>query len=46
MTFGKLAFLQPFGATTSYQHHGGKYAVSTTIDTSRLHHEIRSEEQP
>ncbi len=42
MTFGKLVFLHPFGAATSYQCHGQKYAKSASIDTSRLYREIPS----
>ncbi|MCX4822453.1 deoxycytidine triphosphate deaminase [Streptomyces sp. NBC_01142] len=40
MTFGKLAFIQPFGAAASYQQHGLKYMASTGIETSRLYEEI------
>ena len=39
MTFGKLVFLQPFGAAASYQQHGRKYARSDGIDISRLYEE-------
>jgi dCTP deaminase len=47
MTFGKLVFLHPFGATTSYQQHGRKYTTSVGIDTSLLYREITaSQEQP
>jgi dCTP deaminase len=47
MTFGKLVFLHPFGATTSYQQHGRKYTTSVGIDTSHLYREITaSQEQP
>ncbi|MGW3347885.1 dCTP deaminase [Nonomuraea rubra] len=44
MTFGKLVFLQPFGAIASYQRHGRKYTSSAGIDTSRLYHEIIGEQ--
>jgi dCTP deaminase len=40
MTFGKLLFFQPFGATASYQQHGLKYTTSQGIETSRLYEEI------
>jgi dCTP deaminase len=40
MTFGKLVFLHPLGATASYQQHGRKYASSQGIETSRLHEEL------
>lgn len=40
MTFGKLVFLQPLGATASYQQHGLKYTASQGIETSRLYEEI------
>ncbi|MGW7368426.1 dCTP deaminase [Streptomyces sp. NPDC054841] len=40
MTFGKLVFFQPFGATASYQQHGLKYTASQGIETSRLYEEI------
>ncbi|MGP4104164.1 dCTP deaminase [Nonomuraea sp. KM90] len=40
MTFGKLVFLHPFGAISSYQQHASKYASSTSIDTSHLYREI------
>ncbi|WP_438290980.1 dCTP deaminase [Streptomyces sp. HUAS TT7] len=40
MTFGKLAFLQTFGAPASYQQHGLKYQASQGIETSRLYEEI------
>ncbi|MEV6154891.1 hypothetical protein AB0L53_31580 [Nonomuraea sp. NPDC052129] len=40
MTFGKLVFLQTFGASCSYQTIGLKYTRSGGIDTSRLYEEI------
>ena len=40
MTFGKLVFLQTFGAAASYQQHGLKYTATDGIDTSRLYEEI------
>lgn len=40
MTFGKLVFLQTFGAPCSYQDIGRKYTSSAGIDVSRLHEEI------
>ncbi|GGY67056.1 MULTISPECIES: dCTP deaminase [Streptomyces] len=40
MTFGKLAFLQTFGARASYQQHGLKYRASQGIETSRLYEEL------
>jgi dCTP deaminase len=40
MTFGKLVFLQTYGAATSYQHHGLKYTRTAGIGTSRLYEEI------
>jgi dCTP deaminase len=46
MTFGKLVFLHPFGAVASYQHHGRKYAASTSIDISRLYQELTPRTQP
>ncbi|MFB7636506.1 deoxycytidine triphosphate deaminase [Streptomyces sp. NPDC056149] len=39
MTFGKLVFLQPLGATSSYQRHGLKYRASQGIEASRLYEE-------
>ncbi|MFE9427642.1 deoxycytidine triphosphate deaminase [Kitasatospora sp. NPDC006697] len=41
MTFGKVIFLQTFGAPASYQTHGRKYAATDGIDISRLYEEIR-----
>ncbi|MDH6136446.1 dCTP deaminase [Kitasatospora sp. MAA4] len=40
MTFGKLIFLQTFGAPASYQQLGLKYANTDGIDISRLYEEI------
>jgi len=40
MTFGKLVFLQTFGASASYQDLGRKYTQSAGIDVSRLYKEI------
>ncbi|MFI9269412.1 dCTP deaminase domain-containing protein [Kitasatospora sp. NPDC052896] len=40
MTFGKLVFLQTFGALASYQQHGLKYTATDGIDISRLYEEI------
>jgi len=40
MTFGKLVFLQTFGAPASYQQHGLKYTATDGIDISRLYEEI------
>ena len=39
-TFGKLVFLQTFGAPASYQQHGLKYTATDGIDISRLYEEI------
>ncbi len=41
MTFGKLVFLQTFGAPASYQTLGLKYTATDGIDISRLYEEIR-----
>ncbi|MBL1092959.1 MULTISPECIES: dCTP deaminase [Streptomyces] len=46
MTFGKLAFLQPLGATASYQQHGLKYTNSQGIEVSRLYEEIPGSGRP
>jgi dCTP deaminase len=43
MTFGKLVFLQTFGAPSSYQHLGCKYARSSGIEASRLYEEIKGQ---
>ncbi|MFC5665176.1 deoxycytidine triphosphate deaminase [Kitasatospora misakiensis] len=43
MTFGKLVFLQTFGAAASYQQHGSKYRATEGIDISRLYQELRGE---
>lgn len=40
MTFGKLIFLQTFGAPASYQQLGRKYTGTYGIDISRLYEEI------
>lgn len=40
MTFGKLIFLQTFGAAASYQVLGTKYTATDGIDISRLYEEI------
>lgn len=40
MTFGKLVFLQTFGASASYQDLGCKYTQSAGIDVSHLYKEI------
>ncbi|MFC8717040.1 deoxycytidine triphosphate deaminase [Kitasatospora sp. NPDC057198] len=40
MTFGKLVFLQTFGAPASYQQLGLKYTATDGIDISRLYEEI------
>ncbi|MFJ1757741.1 dCTP deaminase domain-containing protein [Kitasatospora sp. NPDC088134] len=40
MTFGKLVFLQTFGAPASYQQLGLKYTATDGIDMSRLYEEI------
>ncbi|MDI2127155.1 dCTP deaminase [Yinghuangia seranimata] len=40
MTFGKLVFLQTFGAAASYQLLGLKYTATNGIDTSRLYEEL------
>ncbi|MFD7014007.1 deoxycytidine triphosphate deaminase [Streptomyces sp. NPDC059928] len=40
MTLGKLVFLQTFGAPSSYQQHGLKYARTDGIDISRLYEEL------
>ncbi|MEU6346260.1 deoxycytidine triphosphate deaminase [Streptomyces sp. NPDC046977] len=40
MTFGKLVFLQTFGASASYQQLGTKYTATDGIDISRLYEEI------
>ncbi|ROR46481.1 dCTP deaminase [Kitasatospora cineracea] len=40
MTFGKVVFLQTFGAPASYQQLGLKYTGTDGIDTSRLYEEI------
>ncbi|MER8186968.1 deoxycytidine triphosphate deaminase [Kitasatospora sp. NPDC094015] len=40
MTFGKLIFLQTFGAPASYQQLGLKYTATDGIDISRLYEEI------
>ncbi|WP_042434103.1 dCTP deaminase [Streptacidiphilus anmyonensis] len=39
MTFGKLVFLQTFGAPASYQRLGRKYTTTDGIDISRLYEE-------
>ena len=41
MTFGKLVFLQTFGAPASYQRLGTKYTATDGIDISRLYEEIQ-----
>ena len=38
-TFGKLVFLHTFGARSSYQRHGLKYARTDGMDISRLYEE-------
>lgn len=43
MTFGKLIFLQTFGAPASYQQLGLKYTATEGIDISRLYEEIPGE---
>ncbi|MGI5254095.1 dCTP deaminase [Actinacidiphila glaucinigra] len=40
MTFGKLIFLQTFGAPASYQQLGCKYRSTDGIDISRLYEEM------
>lgn len=40
MTFGKLIFLQTFGAAASYQQLGLKYTATDGIGISRLYEEI------
>ncbi|GGP48232.1 MULTISPECIES: deoxycytidine triphosphate deaminase [Streptomyces] len=40
MTFGKLVFLTPLGAPTSYQQQPAKYASTEGIGISRLYEEI------